>query len=49
MRACRATKSWSIEQEGVYKVNNEMLDALKYAFVNDIAVHIMRLDNMVML
>lgn len=40
----QGTKSWSIEQEGVYKVNNEMLDALKYAFVNDIAVHIMRLD-----
>ena len=40
----QGTKSWSIEQEGVYKVNNEMLDALRYAFVNDIAVHIMRLD-----
>ena len=40
----QGTKSWSIEQEGVYKVNNDMLDALKYAFVNDIAVHIMRLD-----
>lgn len=40
----QGTKTWSIEQEGVYKVNNEMLDALKYAFMEDIAVHIMRLD-----
>nr|DAK02366.1 MAG TPA: major tail protein [Caudoviricetes sp.] len=38
------TKTWSIEQENVYKVNNVAAAALKYAFINDVPVNIMRWD-----
>ena len=40
----QGTKTWSIEQECVYKVNDEGFDALKYAFLHDIPVRIMRRD-----
>lgn len=37
-------KSWSIDQESVYKVNDESVEIVKYAFLNNIPLHIMRWD-----
>ena len=32
----QGTKTWSIEQECVYKVNDNGFDIMRYAFLNDI-------------
>lgn len=40
----QGTKTWSIEQECVYKVNDNGFDIMRYAFLNDIPVYLMRRD-----
>lgn len=40
----QGTKTWSIEQECVYKVNDNGFDIMRYAFLNDISVYLMRRD-----
>ena len=37
-------KSWDISQENVYKVNDESVEVVKYAFLNNIPLHLMRWD-----
>lgn len=39
------TKKWSIEQECVYKIGDEGANVLRYAFLNDKPVYIMRRDS----
>lgn len=40
----QGTKTWSIEQECVYKVNDNGFDIMRYAFLKDIPVYLMRRD-----
>ena len=40
----QGTKTWSIEQECVYKVHDNGFDIMRYAFLNDIPVYLMRRD-----
>lgn len=40
----QGTKKWSIEQECVYKLNDEGFDIIRHAFLKDIPVYIMRRD-----
>lgn len=40
----QGSKTWSIEQESVYKADDESIEIIKYAFINDVPLHIMRLD-----
>lgn len=40
----QGTKTWSIEQECVYKIGDEGFDILRHAFLKDIPLYIMRRD-----